>query len=190
MTDIYPIDDELELCVIEPSHAETFFALVDANREAIGQWMRWVDEVNSINDVCDMIESWQTMRRETGCMSLGIVWKGQWVGAVFHLRPDTKNNSVEIGYWLAESARGHGLATRAVRKMLDITFDELGFNRVQVRIAPHNTPSLALAERLGLTREGVSRQAWKVGETYWDAVEFGVLAEQWRASASDNRGSG
>lgn len=175
----YRIDDEMTLRLIEPDHAEAFFVVVDANRDVLLPWMCWVNEATDVEAVRVMIGQWLEMKNETGCMSLGIELDGELVGVVFHVRPDRVNHQVEVGYWLAKSARGRGVATRAVRAMLDITFRDLGFNRVNVRVAPQNTASLALADRLGLTREGVSRQAWWDGQRYWDAVEFGVLAEEW-----------
>ncbi len=180
MSFTHRIDDELMLRQIELGHCEALFAVVDANRDALLPWMRWVNEVTDVESVRAMIGKWLEMKAQTGCMSLGIELDGELVGAVFHVRPDLTNRQVEIGYWLAASARGRGAASRAVGAMLDITFGELGFNRVNVRVAPENTASLALAERLGLTREGVSRQAWWDGQRFWDAVEFGVLAEEWK----------
>lgn len=176
----YPITDELVLRQIEPSDAQRLFAVIDANRPTLRPWMRWTAEVTDAEALRGMIEQWCRQTQETGCMSLGIELEGELVGVVFHLRSDLVNSQVEVGYWLAASARGRGVATKAVKKMLDVTFNELGFNRVNVRIAPTNQPSLALAARLGLVREGVTRQAWKVGEGYVDAVEFGVLAEEWK----------
>jgi ribosomal-protein-serine acetyltransferase len=185
MPDTYRIDDDLVLRLIEPDQAETFFALVDANRDSLLPWMRWVNDVADVQSVREMIDMWHTMKTETGCMSLGIELDRELVGAVFHLRADTVNNKVEVGYWLAKTACGRGVAARAVRKMLDITFDELGFNRVNIRIASGNKPSLALADRLGLKPEGVTRHAWRVEGEYWDAVEFGVLADEWLSKQED-----
>lgn len=181
MSHVYEIDSDLTLRLIEQDHAEKLFAVIDANRAMILPWMRWAKDVTEVGVLRGMIGDWLKQTDETGCMSLGIELDGELVGGVFHIRPDKVNNVVEVGYWLAESARGRGVATRAVKKMLDITFNELGFNRVNIRIAPQNKPSLALAERLGLKPEGVCRQAWKVGDEYRDAVEFGVLAGEWKS---------
>lgn len=183
----YSIDEEIILRLIEPHHAAELFRVIEANRHVILPWMRWVNEVTDVQAVHELINKWLTMKTETGCMSLGIEWNGELVGAVFHLRPDVVNRVVEVGYWLAESARGRGVASRAVRKMLDITFDDLQFNRANFRIAPHNKASLALAGRLGFVREGQTRQAWKVGDEYWDAVEFGVLAYEWKGARDEDQ---
>jgi ribosomal-protein-serine acetyltransferase len=179
----YRVDDEVVLRLIEPHHADELFAVIDANRSVIRPWMRWVDEVTDVAAIRPTIGKWIIQTAETGCVSLGIELGGALVGAVFHVRPDVTNDQVEIGYWLAESARGRGVALRAVRAFIDITIRDLGFNRINIRIAPGNRPSLALAERLGLEPEGVSRQAWKVGDAYYDATEFGVLADEWRPQA-------
>ncbi len=181
MTRQYPVDDDLCLKRVELTDADRLFAVIDANRAVILPWMRWVNEVTDVEVLRGMIGDWLKQTAETGCMTLGVELNGELVGAVFHIRPDKVNNVVEVGYWLAKSARGRGVATRAVRKMLDITFGDLGFNRVNVRVAPQNRASLALAERLGMVREGLTRQAWKVGDEYWDAVEFGVLAGEWKS---------
>ena len=175
----YRIDKDLTLRFLEPRHAEALFVVIDANRRAILPGMRWVQEVTDAEVLRGMIGDWIKQTAETGCMSLGIELDDELVGAVFHVRPDTANNQVEVGYWLAESARGKGVATRAVRAFIDVTIRDLGFHRVNIRIAPQNTSSLALAERLGLKPEGISRQAWKVGNEFWDATEFGVLADEW-----------
>ncbi len=184
MNPVYKIDDDITLRPFEPDDAETLYKIIDANREAIRVYMRWVDEVTGPDWTTARIEEWQQIQAETGTLFLAIELDGVLVGSVFHVRPDMKNNVVEIGYWLAESARGRGVATRAVRKLLDISFSELGFNRVNIRIAPNNKPSLAIVERLGLKPEGVCRQAWKVGDEYWDAVEFGVLADEWKSGGA------
>jgi len=180
MNPSYQIDSELTLRPFEPDDSEALYRVIDTNREAIRVYMRWVDEVTGPDWATTHIDQWRQIQAETGTLFLAIELDGALVGSVFHVRPDMKNNVVEIGYWLAAPARGRGVATRAVSKLLDITFDDLGFNRVNIRIAPGNKPSLALAKRLGLEPEGVSRQAWKIRDEYWDSVEFGVLADEWK----------
>ena len=179
----YQIDNDLALRLVEPRHADELYALIDANRHAILPWMQWAKEVSEVSVIREHICGWVKQTAEMGCMSLGVELDGELVGMVFHIRPDKRSNQVEVGYWLAESARGRGVATRAVRALIDLTFRELGFNRVNIRIEPRNKPSLALAKRLGLEPEGISRQSWKIGDEYWDATEFGVLADEWEPTS-------
>ena len=61
---------------------------------------------------------------------------------------------LEVGWTLARSRWGRGLATEAGRAAVDWAFAELGSDRVISLIAPDNHRSRRVAERLGASREG------------------------------------
>lgn len=76
------------------------------------------------------------------------------IGSVgFHGRPDDDGRA-EIGYQLEPGSRGRGLATEAVRGILDWAATEHGVLRFRASIAPDNGASLALAARLGFAVVG------------------------------------
>jgi RimJ/RimL family protein N-acetyltransferase len=60
---------------------------------------------------------------------------------------------VEVGWRLHPSAWGNGYATEAGRAALESAWAELGLERVIAVIDPANAASIAVAERLGMTRE-------------------------------------
>ena len=67
--------------------------------------------------------------------------------------PDDRGR-VEIGYGLAESARGQGYATEAVRGLLD-WLAEQGVSEVVAECDPGNAPSIAVLRRCGFaSRKG------------------------------------
>lgn len=78
------------------------------------------------------------------------------VGCISFKNVRWKEDVVELGYWLDASARGNGLATRAVSALTNVAFSQ-GFQRVEMRIAPENKRSTAVAERAGFVLEGVLR---------------------------------
>ncbi|WP_372969138.1 GNAT family N-acetyltransferase [Microbacterium sp.] len=78
------------------------------------------------------------------------------VGCISFKNVRWKEDVVEVGYWLDASARGQGIATRAVSALVNVAFSE-GFQRVEMRIAEGNAPSIAVAERAGFVLEGVLR---------------------------------
>jgi RimJ/RimL family protein N-acetyltransferase len=82
----------------------------------------------------------------------------------------------EISYFLRASARGRGLATRAVRLVAGWAFDELAVERIELRVHPENDASRRVAERAGFTREGVERasRAWPDG-TRVDSIVYSLL---------------
>ena len=88
-----------------------------------------------------------------------------------------ENDTAEISYFLRTSARGRGVATRAVRLVVRWAFEQLGIERIELRVHPDNTASRRVAERVGFAREGVERasRAWPDG-TRFDSIVFSLLA--------------
>ena len=84
----------------------------------------------------------------------------------------------QFGYWLTASARGRGLATRAVTLMTGWLF-ELGAARVFLTIQSENEASAAVARRAGFTYEGTLR-AYGVWQGQRQDVDvFAVLPDEW-----------
>ena len=76
------------------------------------------------------------------------------IGSVgFHGPPDAGGRA-EIGYQVEPGSRGRGLATEAVRGLLDWAATEHGVRAFRASISPANAASLALAARLGFTVVG------------------------------------
>jgi ribosomal-protein-alanine N-acetyltransferase len=94
-------------------------------------------------------------------------------------RPDADDAALgEVGFLLADEARGRGVATRAVGLLVDWSFRELGMERVQGLVHPDNPRSARVLERLGFRREGVLRdyRAGKTGRE--DRILFSVLPDE------------
>jgi RimJ/RimL family protein N-acetyltransferase len=75
--------------------------------------------------------------------------------AIVHV--DLATREGEIGYMVAPAARGRGVSARAVELLTRWGFDELGLERIELRIDTANTPSERVAERAGYRRDGVLR---------------------------------
>ncbi|MBV1850865.1 GNAT family N-acetyltransferase [Catellatospora sp. NEAU-YM18] len=75
---------------------------------------------------------------------------GLFVGGVgYHGAPD-EHGTVEIGYGLAESARGHGYASEAASALVEAAA-AAGARRVVAELEFDNPPSAAVLARLGFT---------------------------------------
>ncbi|HEY6962817.1 MAG TPA: GNAT family protein [Gaiellaceae bacterium] len=90
---------------------------------------------------------------------------GDAVGFAAFVRLDLDGRQGELGYVIAPAARGRGIATRAVDLLTRWGLDELGLERIELRIDPRNAGSERVAERAGYAREGVLRSlAFKEGK--------------------------
>jgi RimJ/RimL family protein N-acetyltransferase len=90
---------------------------------------------------------WQT----DDFLALAVEVEGRLAGDVsLHLRSvRAAGRTVEIGWVLAREFTGKGLASEAVRALLDFAFGDVGACVVVAEIHHDNRASIALAERLG-----------------------------------------
>lgn len=98
---------------------------------------------------------------------------GALVGAAgLHL--ERAHRRAEIGYWVAREHWGRGIATEAVRALVDHAFDELELERLFAHHFPWNPASGRVMEKAGMRREGVLRgHVWKDGRPE-DNVLYGL----------------
>jgi RimJ/RimL family protein N-acetyltransferase len=80
---------------------------------------------------------------ETGGDCLGLAWVNVSAGEAA---------TGYVGYWLLPTARGRGLATRAVILLSRLAVDELGIARLRLLTEPANERSQRVAERSGFRR--------------------------------------
>jgi ribosomal-protein-alanine N-acetyltransferase len=98
---------------------------------------------------------------------------------VLNLRNITRGAlmSCVIGYGLAPEAVGCGFMSEAIDRIVAVAFDELGLHRIEINIVPRNVRSIAVAERCGFTREGLSRRYLKIAGRWEDHVRYAKLNE-------------
>ena len=69
--------------------------------------------------------------------------------------------------------------SRATQKMLEIAFDELGMDRVQIRCADANVRSAAIPRKFGFVHEGTQRRHIIRDGKIYDFLIFGMLRDEW-----------
>jgi [ribosomal protein S5]-alanine N-acetyltransferase len=83
--------------------------------------------------------------------------------------------SCSVGYWVAQSANGRGLATAALREMVGIAFTRLGLHRVQAETLLDNVGSQRVLERNGFERIGLAPAYLRIAGRWQDMILFQAL---------------
>ena len=86
------------------------------------------------------------------------VGDGAFLGFASMFRLDLPAREAEIGYAIAPSARGRGVAGRALALLTRWGIDDLGLERLELRIAVTNPASERVAAHGGYVQEGVLRR--------------------------------
>ncbi|HET8569732.1 MAG TPA: GNAT family protein [Candidatus Limnocylindria bacterium] len=91
------------------------------------------------------------------------------------------HRSAEVGYALARPLWGRGLVTEALVAVLDLAFGTVGLHRVIARCEPENTGSWKVMKKVGMTFEGIQREAFYAKERFADLMVWSILDREWRA---------
>ena len=79
--------------------------------------------------------------------------------------------------------RGRGLGAAAIRELARLLFGELGYHRLEAGVYGFNERGLAVVDSAGFVREGVKRRAYCPHGEWVDAVELGLLVEDFEVDA-------
>jgi ribosomal-protein-serine acetyltransferase len=155
------------------------FRLIDANRAHLAAYIPGVVEhvgtqADAEAHAARSAEGWA--RGEV--FELLLLSCGEVCGVVRLNQWDRENGSIFLSYFVGAEHQGRGLITRAARALLDLAFDRLELNRVELRCVPENVGSVRVAERLGFVREGVLRQAERLHGRFVDNAVYGLLREE------------
>ena len=200
----------LRLEALSPAHCSAFHAAISASAAHLRPWVSMSRQFHATEeDTAEWIRA-NMPRDDEACdgdgdadaagagtaprqLQLVIVRRdtGELIGGIGILRIEPLVAAGELGFWLAQSHCGHGFATEASRATVTHAFDTvngLGLRRVCMVVAAPNVASLRVAQKLGFPLEGHARgRFWSPGIGVVDSAEFGVLAEEWDASAGRAR---
>ncbi len=174
------IDDDLYLRQLSEADAKPLFAVIDANRQYLRQWLPWLDTSRSPDDTLAFIRMALDQFANNDGFAAGIWYRDAVVGTIGFHKVDWLNRSVEIGYWLAADCQGKGIVTRACVAFIDHALFEWHLHRVQIRCAVGNSKSCRIPERLGFVREGMQRHAEFLYDHYADLIVYGMLESEWK----------
>ncbi len=149
------VDGDLTLRRAVPADADDIVAVY--SEPDTRHWMLWERDLPDLDEARANIERSEKAWADGWGGVFRVVVDGHVVGGVNLHFVDSAVG--ELSYFLRASARGRGLATRAVLLAADWGFREHGLMRVFLRADPANAASAALAERAGFRYEGTERES-------------------------------
>jgi len=175
------LSPELDSIGVRPlgaADAAELYALIEANRDYLAQWLPWAAGQDLAATEKFLAEAEAQLARNDGFQA-AIAPEGQIIGVAGFHSIDWTNRNTSIGYWLAEHAQGKGTMTTVVRALVDHAFTEWSLHRIEIHCAPANHRSRAIPERLGFREEGILRDVELINKQYLDSAVYGVLEEEW-----------
>lgn len=173
-----------ERLTLRPVSKDDFEALWQIRRqESVGRWMGATSQ--EFDEFAEFIGNDERMGKtlvieRDGVLIGDLMLAPEDPWAQVEVVDQAKGTQAEIGWCIDPAIEGNGYATEAVRELVRICFEELGFRRLVALCFAANEPSWRLMERLGMRREAhtVKESLHRSGE-WLDGLSYALLAEEW-----------
>lgn len=83
--------------------------------------------------------------------------------------------SAFLGYSVDEKENGKGIATEAIKKIIEVSFNELKLHRLEANVIPSNTASIRVLEKLNFVKEGYSKNYCRINDIWQDHLRFAII---------------
>ena len=170
----------MSICrLITEADAPVLAGLLQANREFLAPWepLRGEDYFTSGGQRAAIEDA--LARHAAGTALPCVITSGARVAGRITLSGIVRGPflSCSVGYWVAQPDGGRGLATAAVREIIEIAFGGLGLHRIQAETLQENVASQRVLTRNGFTRIGMAPRYLKIAGRWQDCVLYQVVNE-------------
>ena len=173
---------------IEPLHTPRLIlrAFTEADAEDVFAWagdarvtmfLGWQPH-ESIEATRQVLAGWIAEYANEDHYDWAIEFGGRVIGRIHTNYVSRGHRRCELGYYIGHDYWGKGLASEALRRVLDYLFNEAGMNRVEAIYEPENPASGRVMEKCGMKYEGTLRQFFRCRDgSYADGLLYAVLTE-------------
>ncbi|MCI4352802.1 MAG: GNAT family N-acetyltransferase [Thermoplasmata archaeon] len=129
------------------------------------------------------IRSSQSNRRKGTALALSIFDRNdrRLLGGIGIMAIDWKDRRFELGYWVAPSDWGRGIAVEAAYAVCREAFRTLRVHRIEARVFAFNPRSARVLRKIGFRLEGRGRQRHRDGRGWTDDLQFGLFEPELRS---------
>jgi ribosomal-protein-alanine N-acetyltransferase len=149
--------------------------LHEALRESTGMAQQFGTLDTSTVDACSELIRTRLGVIDPSGRDFAISIEGRAVGNIGVRHIEHQHNTAWVFYWLADEARGQGLAVRALATAAEWAFGREVF-RLELGHRLNNPASCRVASRAGFPIEGVERQKLRYGTERFDVETHARLA--------------
>lgn len=159
-------EDSIVLCPVESKH------IADINAMALDEETRDLLGIVTLSD--------ETYYKDKSNMCFAITEKdGQFMGIVELFDISWKNRRAELSICIKPSYRGKGVASIAIEKLLYIGFEQVGLNRIWLRVLEYNYKAISLYQKVGFVKEGICREESLRGGKFVNQIQMSLLRDEW-----------
>ncbi|MBQ7828112.1 MAG: GNAT family N-acetyltransferase [Clostridia bacterium] len=150
-----------------------------ANDEKVTRFLSWQPH-ESVDETRQMLEGWVGAYDNIKTYNWVIEYDKKAIGNISVVKLSDKCEYAELGYVLGYDYWNKGIMSEASRAVIEYLFSEIGVNRVGISHATENPGSGKVAQKCGMTYEGIKRQFFKTHTgKFVDIAYHGILKSEW-----------
>lgn len=151
-----------------------------ASTDEVCRYLLWSPHINK-ESTAGYIEYLRTRYLKGLYADWAVVLKSEnkMIGTCGYASIKTVERTCEIGYVLSQKYRKQGYMTEAVKAILALSFETLGFERAELRIIKENHDSRRLAEKIGFSLDHISEKELEIKGKYCDIAHYVMTNEQY-----------
>jgi ribosomal-protein-alanine N-acetyltransferase len=138
-------------------------------------WNNLADVFPSPYTEADAEEFIKKVKKDSPRKILAIDTEGQAIGSIgIFPESDIHRKNAAIAYWIAEPFWGKGIATQAVRLMLEYSFNKFEVTRIYAKPFGFNKASHSVLEKAGFKKEAVIKNGVFKNNQYFDEYIYSI----------------
>lgn len=111
--------------------------------------------------------------------NFAIEFDGKLAGTIGSERgKDELRTNMELGFWVAESFWGRGIATEAVKIYTKYIFEKFDIHRIFAQVYDYNGQSMNVLEKAGYIPEAILKKAYIKQDTVGDIFQYVIIRDE------------
>ncbi len=174
------------LSLLEKRNAEELFNFIEKGRRHFEDWIPFVSNVKTINDMKNKVSSYLEMySKGEGYFWVLLNTNKAIVGLALIKDIDVKSKTAEIGYMIDEEYEGKGIIRKTCKMMIEFIFEDLRFNKVILCCDERNVRSIGIAKRFNFELEGILKQNISINDVLCNTMYWGLFRDKYRKQVID-----
>ena len=154
-----------------------------ASDSAVTEYVTWKTHASE-QETAGITAAWEKQSAEDPAFyqwAIELKAIGEPIGSISAIHIDEAVESAELGWCIGRKWWGAGIMPEAGAAVIAFLFDQVGLNRVAARYDARNAKSGRVMQKLGMTFEGVLRQAGRCNAGICDEAFYSILREEYLA---------
>ncbi|MBX0333175.1 GNAT family N-acetyltransferase [Pontibacter sp. HSC-14F20] len=168
----------ISLYEAQVSDAPALYQLIDKGRLYLREWLPFIDNSFSASDTTLFLRSVTAPGNFQDQVYI-IRFQDEVAGIIGYKTIDRVNCKLEIGYWLGEEFQKKGIMIRSCSALIAQAFEQMGMNRIQIKVGVGNSKSSHIPQRLGFKLEGIERAGEWLQGRFIDLEVYSLLKREW-----------